>query len=40
MGILEYTNQNVMAKRVTVVLDEQNYSLKFLIILFEKIFKY
>ncbi len=23
MGILEYTNQNVMAKRITVVLDDQ-----------------
>jgi len=23
MGILEYTNQNVMAKRITVVLDDE-----------------
>ncbi len=23
MGILEYTNQNVMARRITVVLDDQ-----------------
>jgi hypothetical protein len=23
MGILEYTNQNVMAKRITIVLDDQ-----------------